>query len=202
MTPNQACPRPWRSELRPCLTPLQRAWLLQPGALTAGLRQLGALTLQVCRETTFPLPSCWAREAGLAQGTAVWWREILMSLNGMPAVQACSFTPRAASLGVWKAMRGLGTHPLADILYSDPRIRRSAFRFGVLAVDRPTGRRDQPPLCEHAQARHSVFMREGSPLLVAEYFLPSFWTLACAPGATGPRGRFPRYGCESPAARG
>jgi len=174
---------------------LQRAWLQQPGALTAGLRRLGPLTLQVRREAVLALPAGWAEEIGRPAGSAIWWREILMCIEGQPAVQACSFTPRRASLGVWKAMRGLGSHPLADILYEDARITRSGFRFGRLRVRPASGAWVAAQPGDAVQARHSVFVRQGEPLLVAEYFLPGFWPLARGTAATRPRGRFPRFGC-------
>ncbi|WP_323017392.1 chorismate--pyruvate lyase family protein [Castellaniella sp.] len=196
MTPQTAYPRYWRPEPAPCLDRRQRAWLRQPGALTAGLRTLGELRLFVRREAVLALPRAWADEAGLQAGAAVWWREILMTIDGVPSVQACSFTSWSASLGSWKAMRGLGSRPLADILYQDARIARSAFRFGRLH----TRQADQPwvvPQVDAAiEARHSVFTLQGAPLLVAEYFLPAFWRLAGRSGATAPRRRFPLCGCE------
>ncbi|MGB6007719.1 chorismate--pyruvate lyase family protein [Castellaniella sp.] len=199
MTPQTASAPLWRNHPAPSLDGLQRAWLCQPGALTVGLRALGEVRLFVRRETVAALPPIWAAEAGLPPGAAVWWREILMTIDGRPCVQACSFTPWLASQGAWKAMRGLGRRPLADILYQDARIRRSAFRFGRLLTRRADGPWATPRAGCAIEARHSVFMRQGAPLLVAEYFLPEFWALAARPGATGPRRRFPRYGCGWPA---
>lgn len=190
MHPNTASPRPWRDYVSPRQHRLQRAWLCRPGALTAGLRQLGKVRLQVLREAIEHLPASWADESGLATGCAVWWREILMFIDGTPAVQACSFTPRAASLGAWKAMRGLGQRPLADILYQDPRIQRSPFRFGRLHA-----KHDNEPWVGTQKdtlilARHSVFVRLDQPLLVAEYFLPGFWDIAGQADLTKPLPRF------------
>ncbi|MFT0532369.1 chorismate--pyruvate lyase family protein [Castellaniella hirudinis] len=195
MTPQTASPRRWRDIPSPCLDAAQQAWLQQPGALTAGLRRLGRVKLFVRRETPLALPACWAAESGLPAGTCVWWREILMTIDGCPGVQACSFTPWPAGLGAWKAMRGLGRHPLADILYQDPRIERSAFRFGRLRARQAGAPWAVPEADAPIEARHSVFTRLGQPLLVAEYFLPAFWALAGQAGAIGPRRRFPR--CES-----
>lgn len=199
MNPRIASPHHWHDEPSPRLDGLRRAWLRQPGALTAGLRRLGRVELFVRRETVVPLPTSWADEAGLSAGTAVWWREILMTLDGLPGVQACSFTPWRASLGPWKAMRGLGRRPLADILYRDPRIVRSPFRFGRLLVAEAGGAWEAPGNDARIEARHSVFARQGEPLLVAEYFLPAFWMLAGRSGATEPRPRLPRYECGWPA---
>jgi chorismate--pyruvate lyase len=178
MTPDTALPRPWRGMPAPALAPLRQAWLRRPGALTAGLRRLGEVRLTVRREAVVALTPGWAAEAGLPTGTPAWWREILMAVDGVPAVQACSFTPLRASLGAWKAMRGLGQRPLADILYRDPRIARSGFRFGRLRARRADGAWADAAPGEVILARHSVFMRLGQPLLVAEYFLPAFWTIA------------------------
>ena len=198
MTPQTASPRLWGDHPASRLDGLRRTWLSQPGALTAGLRALGEVRLFVRREAVAALPRIWAAEAGLRPGTAVWWREILMTIDGSPCVQACSFTPWTASLGAWKAMRGLGGRPLADILYQDARIRRSAFRFGRLRARQADSPWAVPRAGCMIEARHSVFTRQGAPLLVAEYFLPAFWSLAARPGATGPRRRFPRCECGSP----
>nr|WP_276807752.1 chorismate lyase [Castellaniella defragrans] len=178
MTPDTALPRPWRSVPAPGLDRTRQAWLRRPGALTAGLRRLGEVRLAVRREAVEALTPGWAAEAGLPAGAPVWWREILMTIDGVPAVQACSFTPLRASLGVWQAMRGLGQRPLADILYRDPRIARSGFRFGRLRVRRADGTWTGAATGAAILARHSVFVRLGQPLLVAEYFLPSFWVVA------------------------
>ncbi|MGB3424139.1 MAG: chorismate lyase [Castellaniella sp.] len=186
MTPDTALPRPWRSLTAPALDRVQQSWLHRPGALTAGLRRLGEVRLTVRREAVEALTPGWAAEAGLDAGAPVWWREILMTVDGVAAVQACSFTPLRASLGVWKAMRGLGQRPLADILYRDPRIARSGFRFGRLKARRADGAWAGAAQDETILARHSVFTRLNQPLLVAEYFLPPFWTIAARPAATSP----------------
>src|SRR5690606_7633347 len=57
----------------------------------------------------------------------VWIREIIMSLDGEPCVFARSFTPLRASHGSWQGMRRLRTRPLADMLYHDSQVTRSAF---------------------------------------------------------------------------
>lgn len=192
MTPAAALPRCWRDQSAGPLNWLQRAWLHQPGALTVGLRRLGHVELIVRREAVAALNVPWAHEAMLAEGTRIWWREILMHIDGTPCVQACSFTPWRASQGAWQAIRGLGCRPLADILYGDPCISRSDFRFGRLRVGiRPPHTWVGARAGEIIEARHSVFWRRQQPLLVAEYFLPAFWALAMRPGATRPRGRFP-----------
>lgn len=116
--------------------------------------------------------------------TPIWVREIIMSVNGIDSVFARSFTPLPASHGLWQGMRRLRTRPLADMLYHDPQILRSPFFACRLREQAPlyhTARHILGPDCPPAQktlARCSVFWRAGSPLLVAEGFLPEFWALA------------------------
>jgi chorismate--pyruvate lyase len=84
-------------------------------------------------------------------------------------------------------MRRLRSRPLADILYDDATIFRSNFEVARLNKKTALYRTVQSiktdfhashlPFTTVLLARRSVFWRKGSPLLVAECFLPEFWTL-------------------------
>ncbi|MHA7150143.1 chorismate--pyruvate lyase family protein, partial [Burkholderia pseudomallei] len=100
----------------------------------------------------------------------------------------------AASKGVWQAMRRLRTRPLAELLYSDPEVTRSAlvsrrvlaghplFSLASLALARAYA-------TEHAfAARRSVFERRGTPLMVTECMLPALWRHLDAHGERRARG--------------
>jgi chorismate--pyruvate lyase len=129
-----------------------------------------------------------ARAMLLAPGKPVWVREILMSVDGIDSVVARSLTPLGASRGVWQGMRRLRTRPLADMLYHDRTVQRSRFVCTPLARGIPfylTARDAAAAAADAAAAgagtvlaRRSVFWRYGQPLLVAEGFLPAFWTIA------------------------
>ncbi len=116
--------------------------------------------------------------------SAIWLREIIMAIDGQDVVFARSFTPLAAAQGLWRGMRTLQTRPLADMLYNDPAITRSAFFHCRMAHGQPIHAAATLALgahCPAAQellARCSVFWRDGAPLLVAESFLPAFWPMA------------------------
>lgn len=163
---------------------LQAAWLTRPGALTAGLRQLGRVQLAVLSEHDSTLVSDEAPLIQHVTGQAIWVREIIMHVEGTAAVIARSLTPLAASKQQWAGMRGLATRPLADLLYHDPDIHRSSFYTARLAPDQPlfqTVAHTLPALTQSHQAllaRCSTFWRAGQPLLVEECFLPKFWALA------------------------
>jgi len=176
----------WLAAAAPSLSSLQKYWLFRPGALTAGLRKLGRVELEVLGEYAEGLREDEA--AGLAHPprTPVWVREIVMSVDGVCSVAARSLTPLRASHGAWQGMRRLRTRPLADMLYHDPRVTRSP--FAVARLQRPMpfhalacsvlARQDAPPSSAALLARRSVFWRAGQPLLVAECFLPAFWRIA------------------------
>lgn len=174
----------WIAAPSPSLSRQQKYWLFRPGALTAGLRRLGSVQLRVVREHAAGLPPAEAWMLDRPVRSPVWVREIIMSIDGVNSVFARSFTPLAASHGLWQGMRRLRTRPLADMLYHDAQITRSGFLACRLREQRPlyrSARRmlgGQCPPANSMLARCSVFWRSGQPLLVAECFLPDFWPLA------------------------
>ncbi|MFC4276509.1 chorismate--pyruvate lyase family protein [Achromobacter aloeverae] len=175
----------WLPAPPPSLTAVQKYWLFRPGALTAGLRQLGQVRLRVLAEYPEGAQSDEALALRLAPGAAVWVREVLMSVDGVDSVVARSLTPLAASHAMWQGMRRLRTRPLADMLYHDSSVRRSRFVCRRLASPVPFHRTAEDVSQASRRlgaagilARRSVFWRQGQPLLVAEGFLPAFWDLA------------------------
>jgi chorismate--pyruvate lyase len=174
----------WLPAPHPSLSPRQKHWLFRPGALTAGLRNIGDLKLRVIREHSEGLPSSESWMLKRTPRTPIWSREIIMAINGTDSVFARSFTPLQASHGLWQGMRRLQTRPLADMLYHDAQITRSRFFACRLTDQQPLYRSARlflgaacPPATKML-ARCSVFWRLGQPLLVAECFLPDFWQLA------------------------
>lgn len=166
---------------------LQKQWLTRPGALTVALRALGNLKLRVLAEYPAGVQSDEAYRLGLSVKAPVWVREIVMEIEQTECVVARSVTPLHASHGVWQGVRRLQSRPLADILYDDAAILRSDFEVARLSRQIPlyqTAKRTLLHLAGmHAHshqpllARRSVFWRQGTPLLVAECFLPEFWQI-------------------------
>lgn len=181
--------KPWHEQVHPSATPAQKYWLHRPGALTAGLRRLGKVHLEVVSEYACRLNP---QEAALIQkppGTLAWIREVSMAVDGIRCVIARSFTPLPASHSVWQGIRRLRSRPLADMLYNDAQIQRSAFLSCRLnrgmsffrTIERALDPSGEPvPQAQQILSRCSVFWRHGQPLLVAESFMPAFW----ARGAT------------------
>jgi chorismate lyase len=177
----------WRVTPLPALSADQKDWLTRGGSLTAHLRTLGQVEVRVTREAV-DMP--WSDEyaaLGLAPRERAWVREIVLVVDGVPFVAAHSATPLVPSRGVWQAMRRLRTRPLAELLYSDSGVARSALvsrrvsarhpLFALAACETPANAVPQAFL-----ARRSVFERAGAPLLVTECMLPALWSrLASGP---------------------
>jgi chorismate--pyruvate lyase len=103
-----------------------------------------------------------------------------MSIDGVACVVAHSVTPLSTTHGHWQALKRLRNRPLADVLYGDRAIIRSDFEFSSLSLGMPLYALTQVDSAAGARvlARRSVFVRAKQPLLVAEAFLPSFWSIA------------------------
>jgi chorismate--pyruvate lyase len=178
--------QPWSPTPKPSFSAIQKRWLMKQGALTQALRMLGPLKLRVLDE--YPAGACRDEAYRLNSDVRhpVWVREIVMSIDGIPCLVARSVTWLNASHGVWQGMRRLRSRPLADILYDDVAIVRSNFEVARLNKQTALYRTVQAiknefqplnPSDAALLARRSVFLRQGSPLLVAECFLPGFWDL-------------------------
>lgn len=169
---------------RPSTAPHQgctRAWLEATGSLTARLRRHGQVRVQVLRQGPQHLWPEEARALGHRHGHV---REVLLWVDDRPAVWARSCTSLHEARGAWRAIKGLGNRPLAEILFNDTGIQRTTLhRWHWPAHGRPWSHRRrtwQAALQDgvHASdpcpawARSSVFSRRGALLLVTESFAP------------------------------
>lgn len=154
------------------------AWLQAPGSLTARLRAHGRVTVQVLQQGHRAL---WPQEQQALGTRAGHVREVMLMVEGRPAVWARSVTPLPAARGAWRAMKGLGTRPLAELLFSHRRVHRGPLQARRLPTASHEGRHVARSWQAHAAAgqdvaptwaRHSVFRHRGHPLQVLEAFSP------------------------------
>jgi chorismate--pyruvate lyase len=170
--------------------PRMRCWLQAEGSLTSRLRAHGQVQVLVQQQGAAAL---WAPEqADLGQHCG-YVREVVLLLNGRPAVWARSATSLRASAGPWRAMRGLGTRPLAELLFAARHVERDRLH----ALQLPKGGRMQRHLGAQWQSlaqstplntlhsavprwsRSSVFWHNGHALRVMEAFSP--WLASLSP---------------------
>ena len=106
-------------------------------------------------------------------------REVILWSGKTPLVFAHSLAARRDLNGAWRALRGLGTRPLAAMLFADARVSRLPIEFRQIDRRHALYRRAQALFADLPTAlprilwaRRSVFILRGRPLLVTEVFLP------------------------------
>lgn len=159
-----------------------RRWLTAGGSLSARLQAVCAsFTVQRLRQGPGGLR---ADEAAALKrpGGRVHAREVVLRCDGEPIVYARSVVDARHVRGPWRALQGLGTRPLAQLLFQDRAIARSALEYQRLrpagAWHRQVARRWQEatgqPLPAGAWwARRSRFRKGGATLLLLEVFSPA-----------------------------
>lgn len=174
-------------------------WQRAPGSLTQRLFAWGGeVRVQRLRQQVAPLLPGEADDLGLAPGTRCLVREVVLHVGDAPVVWARSVAPHAALSGPWKALVGLGTRPLAALLFDDPAVSRTPLRpewYGRgstwhhragQAWRMVAGAAWPAPV---VAARSSVFWRRGMPLRVFEAFSPAMLASPTATPPTSPRPR-------------
>jgi len=154
--------------------PLRR-WLSATGSLSARLARTGdVFSVQVLRQGRMPLLADEAAALGVMATRQGYVREVLLKVDDQTLVFARSVTTHAHSLGAWRSVRGLGTRPLADVLFKHLGITRQVLQFQRFKPGTALPRQVQQ-LCSGAPrslpARRSVFLRQGELLLVMEVFV-------------------------------
>jgi chorismate--pyruvate lyase len=158
------------------------AWLQASGSLTQHLRRhVGPVTLQRLRQGTGMARIDEADALGLAAvaGHRVHVREVLLRCGEQPLVMARSVCERRHLSGPWRALKGLGSRPLAELLFHDREVRRLPLTSAYLAPHSRLGRAQAEKWTKATGMvwpsvglwqRRSIFVRRGAALLVAELF--------------------------------
>jgi chorismate--pyruvate lyase len=155
-------------------------WLAAQGSLSARLAATGSVfSVQVLKQGRSPLTRDEAQALGVTAQCTGYAREVILRVDGQAMVFARSVTPHADALGAWRAVQGLGTRPLADVLFKRAGIARQALQFNQFKPHTPVQRHVAQAwhaatglslVRQSLPARRSVFIRLGAPLLVMEVF--------------------------------
>jgi chorismate--pyruvate lyase len=158
-----------------------RGWLAYRGSLTQRIVERSrSFRVEVSRQGSGRLHEDEHRAVGLRSRLHAHVREVVLFADAGPVVVARSVVAHRHVRGVWRPVAGLGSRPLAAVLFADRRVQRRAFEFACLDRGHPLWRRaravlgrDPGPL----PARRSVFQRHGKPIMVTEVFLPTLLEL-------------------------
>jgi chorismate--pyruvate lyase len=169
-----------------------RRWMGATGSLSARLAGSGQVfSVQVLQQGRQSLGLDEARALGLPGRCVGYTREVVLRVDGVAVVFARSVTQHVHSLGPWRAVRGLGSRPLADVLFKRSGIARTPLAFTRIKPSTRLGRdvasawqraTSQGVTVRTLPARRSVFTRRGAPLLVMEIFAaqPEPWCWPCS----------------------
>jgi chorismate lyase len=170
---------------------LQHGWLAHPlgapRALRGWLSDRGSLTRRLkARHPDFsvnPVARGFAppfldevQALHLPPKVHAYVRDVLLLGGGHARVFAHSVLPRTSLRGGWCGITRLGTKPLGEALFTDPRIQRLALTMRRLDSRHPLYRATKHHTglgTRHLWARRSVFCLNGRSLLVTEVFLPA-----------------------------
>ncbi len=173
---------------------LRHTWLAHafrvPRALRGGLSDRGSLTQRLQAQYVdfrvqllahgLMLPfHDEARALRLRPTTRAYVRDVLLMGDGQARVFAHSVLPRPSLRGGWNGITRLGSKPLGEALFTNPRIRRLGLTLRRIDARHPlyrAARRHTGLTARYVWARRSVFCLDGQPLLVTEVFLPAIDT--------------------------
>lgn len=159
----------------PPVPPAARHWLLDPGSLTQRLIAASDNHFSVellSHNWQRPLPD-ERRALGMASRDRAIVRQVLLRCHGEPWVFARSVIPARSMTGRLRRLRKFSDRSLGALLFRDVSIRRQPFEVTVIPGQHPL----IPPAVRQPQpiwGRRCRFTLGRKPILVAEFFLPSF----------------------------
>lgn len=173
-------PRDWIAR-PPCLPRRLRPWLYDRGSLTRRLKaRCGQFSVQPLAVGLGRALNDETRLLKLTRTQAAYVRDVRLLCAGQAVVFAHSVLPRAHLRGAWNGVAKLGSRPLGEALFSNPRIHREPLRFRKLTSRHPLFQRITRDLAlteATLWARRSAFRLAGRTLLVTEVFLPAILSL-------------------------
>jgi chorismate lyase len=111
----------------------------------------------------------------IAGNRLAYVREVILACDDQAVVFAHSVLSLASLRGPWAALTRLGTKPLGEALFSNPRVIRGRLQYRRIPLRHPLARQaaragisnNNAPLW----ARRSLFTLQGHPIMVTEIFL-------------------------------
>jgi len=153
-----------------------RDWLSDAGSLTERLLEAsnGDLSVSVLNQG-LDVPSLSERQVlGLSDRRRAMVREVVLYGAGQPWVFARSVLPLTTLTGRLRKLRQLDNQPLGALLFKDPTMRREPVQVACINTNGQALPSQIISADQSFWGRRSVFRLDQKPLLVAEFFLPTF----------------------------
>ncbi len=159
-----------------------RAWLADQGSLTSRLKQrCRQFSVQPIRIGLIRPNKDEGSALRLRSGHVAYVREVLLHCDGRPVVFAHSVVPANSLRGPWAAVTRLGSRPLGEALFSNPRVIRGALQYRRVpachALARQARKAGISMPAQAMWARRSLFTLQGHSLMVTEVFLPAILSI-------------------------
>lgn len=151
------------------------SWLFEAGSITQRLRSIYGDTVGV-----IVLRQRWdkpflgeKRLLGVAQQRRCLIREVLLHNAGKPLVLARTVMPAATLRGVHRNLSRLGSRPLGEVIFADPRLQRLEMHVAkVKPGDWSPRLLERAAIAEPLWGRRTLYAIRRRQLLVSEFFLP------------------------------
>ncbi|WKB53536.1 chorismate--pyruvate lyase family protein [Eleftheria terrae] len=159
-----------------------RRWVTAGGSLTAHLqRACRQVTVQRLHQGASPMRRDEAHALRRERQRRAHAREVVLRCDAEPVVYARSVVAAHRVHGPWRALAGLGSRPLAQLLFQQPHIARSPLAYARVPRCGPLRRHiaaawqaatDSPLPPAGLWARRSLFTKQRAPLWLMEVFSP------------------------------
>jgi len=143
-----------------------QSWLTDQGSLTQALIKKSQNQFQVDlineEWVSYSNPALLTKFGPLHQSHRFWSRKVILMGNGRPWVKAHTLLPEHSLFSPLKQILELNNKPLGEYLFNHPQLIRTDLDFALVDPD--------------CWGRRSLFYLFGKPIMVAEFFLPQFFT--------------------------
>lgn len=174
---------PWLAseKVSAAIPPDLMPWLTEPDSLTEKLQMAfpGSFRVDVLWHD-FAQPTQEEKERlALPGDEPVLIREVCLYCNEIPRVFARSIIPADTLEGGNESLKTFGAQSLGALLFSHPRSIRGEFELAQAELSPGFATELGASIEEGAKVwgRRSSFLLRNKPLLVAEFFLPSLFTV-------------------------
>jgi chorismate--pyruvate lyase len=142
------------------------SWLKDQGSLTQALVNKSQNNFQVDliseEWVTYCNPELLTKFGPLDSTHRFWSRKVILMGKNRPWVTAHTLLPEHSMFSPLKEVLELNKKPLGEFLFNHPQLIRTGLDFALVNKD--------------FWGRRSLFFLFGKPIMVAEFFLPQFFT--------------------------
>jgi len=153
-----------------------RNWPIDRGSLTQRIKdRCKNFRVELVRQELSPAFTDELEAIAYAPKRWALVREVYLYCDDTPVVFAHTVFGVRSSRGAWQSLSRLGNRSLGAALFSNPKVKRQPLHFKSLNAGNKlyhlacTRLQAKP---SRLQARRSLFILTGEPLLVTEVFLP------------------------------